>query len=227
MFRVLLVVLSFAVTVYALADCARTNKESLPGGIPKPLWMLIITLITPIGGIAWVVISRVNAAENHGGELPKGIWSADNPIHFSVGNAQSTPQRAPDDDPEFLFKLRKAAQLKRENSEGEAAVSSSAPGRPRPTEQTPSPQPDSQDRQHGENAQHDINGQRSTHKSDIRDQTTKEESAGEPHATGTHTEQHERLGDENPADTVNPHHGDSKDDDRTHKPTHNEDEAPR
>ena len=60
---VLPTVLAFALTLYALLDCARTPEESLPARMPKFLWIMLIVVFPAVGPIAWIIVSRVKAAE--------------------------------------------------------------------------------------------------------------------------------------------------------------------
>lgn len=121
MLRVLPIVLAFALAIYAVADCARTPKDEMPAKLPKPIWLLIIIVITYIGPLAWIVISRVMRAEENGGSIPASVWSSRNPHDLSftrVPRRDDTPRDLPpDDDPDFLFRLD--AQLYRERIERE------------------------------------------------------------------------------------------------------------
>jgi len=65
--RIVLIVLVFALTLYALLDCARTPDESMPARMPKYLWITLVVLFPTIGPIAWIIFSRVKAAEERGG----------------------------------------------------------------------------------------------------------------------------------------------------------------
>lgn len=101
--RIVLIVLVFALTLYALLDCARTPDESMPARMPKYLWITLVVLFPTIGPIAWIIFSRVKAAEERGGYVEPTVWSS------KEGTAFRRPQRprpvAPDDDPEFLRDL--------------------------------------------------------------------------------------------------------------------------
>ena len=101
--RIVLIVLVFALTLYALLDCARTPEESMPARMPKFLWIILIVLFPTIGPIAWIIVSRVKAAEERGGYVEPTVWSS------REGTTFRRPQRArpmaPDDDPEFLRDL--------------------------------------------------------------------------------------------------------------------------
>ena len=101
--RIVLIVLVFALTLYALLDCARTPDESMPARMPKYLWITLVVLFPTIGPIAWIIVSRVKAAEARGGYVEPTVWSS------KEGTTFRRPQRprpmAPDDDPEFLRDL--------------------------------------------------------------------------------------------------------------------------
>ena len=101
--RIVLIVLVFALTLYALLDCARTPDESMPARMPKYLWITLVVLFPTIGPIAWIIVSRVKAAEERGGYVEPTVWSS------REGTTFRRPQRprpmAPDDDPEFLRDL--------------------------------------------------------------------------------------------------------------------------
>ncbi|MDO5719240.1 MAG: PLDc N-terminal domain-containing protein [Actinomycetaceae bacterium] len=116
MFRVILVILTVAITIFALADCARTPSNELPAKIPKALWLLLILVFTPLGGLGWILVSRVMQAEARGGQLNRGIWySNESAIKLPSRSQTDTEPRilAPDDDPEFLWKLERDLQRKR------------------------------------------------------------------------------------------------------------------
>ena len=106
-----LLVLVLALTIYSLLDCARTPEESMPARMPKLLWVALIAVITPIGPIAWIIVSRVKAAEERGGAVEPTVWSSKEGTQFR------RPERprpvAPDDDPEFLRSLERDIRRKR------------------------------------------------------------------------------------------------------------------
>jgi hypothetical protein len=79
-----LVVLSFALTLYAFIDCAQKDETQLRN-LPKWGWLLVILFISTIGSIAYLVAGRPK-----GNKGPRG------------------PKRRilpPDDDPDFLRKI--------------------------------------------------------------------------------------------------------------------------
>lgn len=104
MVRILFFVAMIALTVYAAADWHRTPEDEMPGKLPKAIWLLIILFtatIAAIGPIVWLALRWVSRAEKKQTGAPKA------------------PQRptAPDDDPEFLFRLERDIQRKRREEE--------------------------------------------------------------------------------------------------------------
>ncbi|MEZ7769755.1 phospholipase [Pauljensenia sp. 20925_1_25] len=104
MVRILFFVAMIALTIYAAADWHRTPEDEMPGKLPKAIWLLIILFtatIAAIGPIVWLTLRWVSRAEKKQTRAPKA------------------PQRptAPDDDPEFLFRLERDIQRKRHEEE--------------------------------------------------------------------------------------------------------------
>lgn len=104
MVRILFFVAMIALTIYAAADWHRTPEDEMPGKLPKAIWLLIIlftAMIAAIGPIVWLALRWVSRAEKKQTRAPKA------------------PQRptAPDDDPEFLFRLERDIQRKRHEEE--------------------------------------------------------------------------------------------------------------
>lgn len=110
MIRFIPFVVALAVVIYAVADWKRTPEESMPGGLSRPLWLLIIVLTVPtfaIGAFAWVIMRAILRAEaRQRGEAtePSLVES----MRFQFRSEQVRPgSLAPDDDPEFLRKLQR------------------------------------------------------------------------------------------------------------------------
>jgi hypothetical protein len=80
--RVLLVVLSIAIQLYGLIDCAQ-REDTEVRSLPRWGWLIIIVLVPTIGAIAYLIAGR-----------PKRPG----------GGSNKKPKRtiAPDDDPDFL-----------------------------------------------------------------------------------------------------------------------------
>jgi hypothetical protein len=87
MAKVLLIVVPLAITIYALIDAIQTENTRVLY-LPKLIWILLILLFTPIGGIAWLVTGRQRGPQS-GRRGP---------------NYPAAP-RGPDDDPDFLRNL--------------------------------------------------------------------------------------------------------------------------
>lgn len=155
--RLFLMVFVIALALYALIDCVRTPEEEMPARMPKHLWITLILMFSTImlGPLAWIITSRVSAAEKRGGQLSGGLWSAEKGVDLHLSRHASTPA-APDDDPEFLRKLdeqvqaekrrRQREQLQQNRSQRPQASPNQAgrdqAGQPgKPAEPTSGPQP--------------------------------------------------------------------------------------
>ncbi|SDN93056.1 Phospholipase_D-nuclease N-terminal [Actinomyces ruminicola] len=104
-------ILVLALALYALIDCVRTPSENMPARLPKPMWILTILLIIGVGPIAWIITSRVRAAEERGGEIERTVWSSKERVDLHL--AQRPRPVAPDDDPEFLARLERDIRRRR------------------------------------------------------------------------------------------------------------------
>lgn len=82
--RYLPIVISFAITVYTLVDCARTDSTEIRN-LPKWAWILLIVIIGTIGSVAYWILGR-----------PKRTRPPRPGTHRII---------PPDDDPDFLRKL--------------------------------------------------------------------------------------------------------------------------
>lgn len=85
--RLLPVLLLIGFTVYTLVDCIQTD-ESQQRNLPKLVWILLIILVTPVGGVAWLIAGRPHT----------GTGSRPGPTRPT----RPTGPRGPDDDPDFL-----------------------------------------------------------------------------------------------------------------------------
>jgi Phospholipase_D-nuclease N-terminal len=96
-----------AVLVIALIDCLASDEYEIRA-LPKVVWVFIILLFSPIGGIVWFVAGRPQHA-GAGGR--KEVWR---PGAGFPEVSRPARQVAPDDDPEFL---RNIARTNREDEE--------------------------------------------------------------------------------------------------------------
>ena len=96
--RGLPVLLELGLLVFCLIDAIQTPAEDCRN-LAKGLWILLIVLLPVVGGIAWLVAGRPQRAATP---------------YRTTGfpEYERTRQRplAPDDDPEFLARLRKVDQ---------------------------------------------------------------------------------------------------------------------
>lgn len=114
MLRILAVVVWIAITVYALADWLRTPEDQVPARIPKAMWLVLIILTIPsfsLGSIAWIIVRAVARTEAGQAPLP-GL-----PIPGADRPSPDPRPAAPDDDPEFLFRLERDIQRERKRAE--------------------------------------------------------------------------------------------------------------
>lgn len=118
--RLFLMVFVIALALYALIDCVRTPEEDMPAHMPKHLWITLILMFSTIvlGPLAWIITSRVSAAEKRGGQLSGGLWSAEKGVELHLSRQASAPA-APDDNPEFLRKLDEQVQAEKRRRQRE------------------------------------------------------------------------------------------------------------
>lgn len=115
MLRVLAVIAAFALLVYALSDFA-TSDERDRGGIPKWLWVILIVVLVYFGPLAWIAYSRSRrsaaaapaARGGSPGAAPRGRRRPGQPV-------------APDDDPDFLWRLAREQREQARKDRGAGA----------------------------------------------------------------------------------------------------------
>lgn len=113
MARVLLVIASIALTIYALADCVTTD-ESRCQRLPKIIWVLLIVFVPWIGPIVWLLIGKDRKQPGATG-LNAEFQDYFSPTARAARRAKKQPKRplAPDEDPEFLAQLDKQIREER------------------------------------------------------------------------------------------------------------------
>ena len=143
MLRILIAIAWIAVTVYAIADWFRTPEEELWARMPKAMWLVLILITIPsfsLGSIAWIVLRAVSRVEAGQSPLP--------PLPMQRP-AQARPEKprplAPDDDPEFLFRIERDIQREKRRS-AEAGGGDGA-------DESPAAQPETRDEGEGEGAE--------------------------------------------------------------------------
>jgi peptidoglycan/LPS O-acetylase OafA/YrhL len=95
-----------AVSVWAIVEAFTAEPERVRV-LPKAVWIIVILLLLPIGAVFWFLFGRPRKALSNSRVQRPGTW----------GPARSAPQRraapiAPDDDPEFLLRLREQMRNK-------------------------------------------------------------------------------------------------------------------
>lgn len=99
MLRYLPPVLVVAFTLFCVFDVLGSDDRTRRG-VPTPAWLLVVLALPVVGGVVWLVVSRL-AARTPG--RPAG------PV-------------APDDDPEFLFRLDQERRRREQQQRREAAA---------------------------------------------------------------------------------------------------------
>lgn len=130
MLRAVLFFAIFLSALYCLIDLINSDEHKR-GGAPKFLWAVVIILLPLLGPLIWIVFTSGR--------------SGTTPVHPMRGSGRGPVRpagpRAPDDDPDFLWRL---AREQRKNGTGPSAGSptTSSPSSPNPPQQGP-PQSDS------------------------------------------------------------------------------------
>lgn len=116
--RNLLAVLVVGLVIYTIFDVLRSEPEER-FGIARALWIVLILVLPVLGSIAWLVArqqARARGAGGSGGGSGGGGGSRPGP--FPRGPRRPSGPVAPDDDPEFLWRLEQ--QQRRAQREGGA-----------------------------------------------------------------------------------------------------------
>ncbi|MDM4762407.1 PLD nuclease N-terminal domain-containing protein [Galbitalea sp. SE-J8] len=87
MIRYVIPALVIAFTIFAFVDVLLT-EDSRVRGLPKAIWAIIVIILSPIGGIIWFILGKEPA-----GRVAPPAAGRGGPV-------------APDDDPDFLYRLR-------------------------------------------------------------------------------------------------------------------------
>jgi hypothetical protein len=102
--RYLGMLLLIGLVVYCVVDIVRSEDHERLGA-PAALWVLLVVLIPVLGSVAWLAVSRSRRAAARAGT--------------GTGRPRSAPRPvAPDDDPEFLWRLDRERQTRRAEADG-------------------------------------------------------------------------------------------------------------
>lgn len=120
MAALLITVFTILILVAGVVSCLQTPTDQLPGNLPRPIWLLIIVLLSPLGGIAWFLIRWVSRAEANSADGTVSIPRNPLEIFRNDDSERHTAQQPvpPDDNPDFLFSLE--AQMRRKRLAEEA-----------------------------------------------------------------------------------------------------------
>jgi hypothetical protein len=116
--RLLVYVVPVALAIYALIDLSRSEPSERAG--IRPLgWLAIIVLLPIVGPVTWIVVSRTQGtARGEAQRRPTGPTPRTWPV-------RRPGPKAPDDDPDFLWRLEQ--QRRRGRDTGGGAASGSGP----------------------------------------------------------------------------------------------------
>lgn len=100
MARIVPIVLAVALWIYAIIDCARTDKSLMPGRLSKGVWLALVIVLPVLGSALWLWLSwQVKHPAS------TGSIGSDSLFPRARAKQQPTGPVAPDDDPEFLARL--------------------------------------------------------------------------------------------------------------------------
>jgi hypothetical protein len=95
--KALVYVVPIAIAIFALFDLARSEVRER-AGIHRFAWVAVIVLLPVIGPLVWILVSRLQRQD--------GAPRPASPGHpFPTRPPRRTGPVAPDDDPDFLWKL--------------------------------------------------------------------------------------------------------------------------
>jgi hypothetical protein len=123
--RNLLFLILVGLVVYTIIDVIKSDRDER-SGVPAPLWILLILALPVVGSIGWLVASRSARARRPDGGSSGG-GGGTRPTPPSRGPRRPSGPVAPDDDPEFLWRL--AQQQRRARGEASSGGTDGAPHR--------------------------------------------------------------------------------------------------
>jgi hypothetical protein len=119
-------VVPLALAIYALIDLSR-SEPSERAGIRPLAWLAIIVLLPVVGPITWIVVSRTQGPARGGAaRRPSGP----NPRTWPV---RRPGPKAPDDDPNFLWRL----EQQRRRARGTGGDPAGKPPEANPPDESP------------------------------------------------------------------------------------------
>ena len=85
-------------------DVIKSDRDER-SGVPAPLWILLIVVLPVVGSIGWLVASRTARSRRSDGGTNGGGGGGIRPTPPTRGPRRPSGPVAPDDDPEFLWRL--------------------------------------------------------------------------------------------------------------------------
>ena len=98
MLRYLPFVVEIGLLVYCLIDCIQSDEGRIRN-LSRTGWLILIVILPVAGGVAWLVAGRPK--DDRRRQVP---WPSTGTAGFPE---YERPRRAPDDDPEYLDRLRR------------------------------------------------------------------------------------------------------------------------
>lgn len=148
---VLLSLVVIGMMTYALLDSVRTDDPRIRLGLPHWFWVVVIIVLPGLGALTWLIVAAIGRRRYEQG-------SSARPSRQRPGKPV-----APDDDPDFLFRLER--DRIRRQKEQEAATGSGSTQDPAASEHQPPPEGSSGPAGHG-SSQDDGEEQSSTEEDD-------------------------------------------------------------
>jgi Phospholipase_D-nuclease N-terminal len=98
------VIAALVFTIFALVDCALTERTRVRG-MPKALWLLVVLVLPVLGGVLWFLIGR-------GPLRRRSLPPDDDPTFLGGGSGPApAPAHAPVDDDELALLEQELANL--------------------------------------------------------------------------------------------------------------------
>lgn len=114
MLRFLPLLIEIGLLVYGVIDCWQSPDRDIRT-MPKWAWFLVIILLPVVGTILWLIAGRPHRARH--GRRGRQPASRGNPGSTDTRETSPPPPPrplGPDDDPEFLERLRREQEFRRQ-----------------------------------------------------------------------------------------------------------------
>jgi hypothetical protein len=99
MARLIVVLVILGLAIYAFIDCLRTPAAQVRA-LPRPLWLIVIVLLTPLGPVAWILLGRADDGPAMRRRRPRVLAPDDDPDFLRSLDPPPRPKTAPEDRPE-------------------------------------------------------------------------------------------------------------------------------